>query len=298
LLERGGILVLRVNVATPTRLLACLAALFAARVALADDGNLRVVVVVDQTDAGARVPCPTPEHPVYFYPETVGLVPGQGVVIGQAAPPVLEVQHLLARALADRGYRVASRNSPPTVLLRFSWGYDVPLAIASDPEQGNPETLNAENQRRPDTKQTRTANGGMPEALRSDLMPTHRPISDIVMEDLVFGDNYDQYPSRSESPAAFTALVNEARISRTFLRVTALDYKAYGRKQEVVLWTARISTGLRGRSLDEVLPTLIARGARAFGTDTGGPQLTDGPMADVEQVLVGKPFLKAGAAPP
>jgi len=102
----------------------CLAALFPASIGLARDNTIRVDVVVDVTPAGEKVPLPSAAQPVSYFPYTAGFtVAGEIPPGAEEPPPTAAVQHLLARALADEGYRVATKASPPSVFLAFWWGY-------------------------------------------------------------------------------------------------------------------------------------------------------------------------------
>ncbi len=101
------------------RLLA-IASAFVAAVAAHASGVL-VDAVVDVTPEGKNAPAPSAGNPVYYLPYTVGFVE-QGSWPSENLPSTAQVQHAVAVALAPRGYVLATKKSPPTVLLTLRWG--------------------------------------------------------------------------------------------------------------------------------------------------------------------------------
>lgn len=220
--------------------------------------EIKVAVVVDMTDAGKKFPQPTPAHPTYFYPVTRGYTVGQGLIEGEKPPPpTAAVQHLIALALAKQGYLVATSQSPPSLILTFWWGYKAPVM------------------------------NGAP--LPTDVM-TH----ETELEELVFGSSHDRNTYEYNPSLRLQALAGAASVPRYYVTVSALDFAAATREKKiVVLWTAHVSTGLYGHTLEEVLPTLIATGAPQFGKDTGGAvwPFKSVQMVPMGHVEVGAPYL-------
>jgi hypothetical protein len=203
----------------------CLAALCPASVSVAHDNSIRIDVVVDVTKAGEKVRRPTPDSPVYYYPYTSGFAARDPIPAGaEEPPPTLAVQHLIAVALANDGYWVMNKNSPPSLVLAFWWGYQAGSRAA--------------------------------------------------MEQLVLGNEFEATVDENQSSLRVQTALSALDAPRYYLIVSALDYPAYTRKQHKVLWTARVSTELKGSHFDEVLPALIAAGARRFGRETQGPEFT------------------------
>ncbi len=267
------------------RIAVCLAALLPARAALADDsGDIKVDVVVDMTDAGRKIPRPTPEHPAYFYPVTRGYTEGGAVLTGEKPPPPPEeVQHLIAKALAEQGYLVATKH-PPSLALIFWWGYKAPDIIGVSGDQA-PSSVGGPGQT------------SVWQAALSGQLPQNISANHNEMEELVFGSEYAPDPlanSGSHPSLRVEALTNAARVPRYYLMVSALDFNSAVKKKPIVLWTARISTSLWSHTLEQVLPTLIATGAPRFGRDTDGPQITTEPTVPMGHVIVGTPVLKSG----
>jgi hypothetical protein len=123
----------------PLRLILGIAALFpASAVMAAADGSITVDTIVDMTDAGRNVVPPTPGKPVYFYPRITGYC-NTGPLLTDALPPpsTVSVERVLAKDLEAQGYRVMTPQSPPSIVLVFSWGTMSP----SGPDDHNMLTL-------------------------------------------------------------------------------------------------------------------------------------------------------------
>jgi hypothetical protein len=263
------------------------------------DNKIKVDVVVDVTDAGEKIPRPTSDHPVYFYPVTRGYTLGQAIIEGEKPPPpTADVQRLIVVALAKQGYLLATKQSPPTLLLMFWWGYKVPVMAGAT--NGGATTLASANGGGVGGSPG-NALDGINRAAQSGLLPTEVMTNESEMEDLVLGATHDRNTDQMDPGLRIQALTAAARNPRYYVMVSALDFAAAAQQKKViVLWTARISTDLEGHTLEEVLPTLIASGAPMFGQDTNGalwpfPSVPLVPMGHVE---VGTPYLKTDSITP
>jgi hypothetical protein len=259
--------------------------------------NLRVDVVVDVTDAGKSVSRPSPDHPVYYYPVTPGYTEGGKVMEGEKPPPpTVDVQHLVAKALYEQGYKVMNRTSAPSLLLVFWWGYKAPVIMD---ERSTP--LTNFSSATPGAKGLGGAFGGNQGSAADEvfglalrgMLPANLVTNHTEMEELVMGSKFaaDNPLQNHPGPRLETA-ISMSRYPRYYLMVSALDFKAALKKQYVVLWTARVSTELTGHTLDEVLPSLIAAGAPMFGRDTDGPAFSDRPVVPAGRVEMGTPVPK------
>src|ERR1039458_8783195 len=77
---------------------------------VSSSADILVDVVVDMTEAGTKVTHPTPASPAYYLPLPVGYKPQGAVLTDQKfPPPPLEVEHMLAVALAQEGYLVMTK---------------------------------------------------------------------------------------------------------------------------------------------------------------------------------------------
>jgi hypothetical protein len=213
----------------------------------------------------------------------------------------VEVQRLIAKALADQGYLLATKISPPSLLFMFWWGYKAPVMQGAT--NGGAAELGSQN--------TGAIGGplfakvgpqlGINEAAQSGVLPTNVMNNEYEMEDLVFGSNYDRNTNEFVPTLRMQALKDESRIARYYVTVSALDYAAATQqKKAVVLWTAHMSTDLYGHTLDQVLPSLIAAGAGMFGKDTHGAlwPLPTVPLVPMGRVVVGAPYVKTDLSQP
>jgi hypothetical protein len=277
------------------RMAVCLVILLPARAALAgDDSDIGVDVVVNMTNEGRNVPPPTPDHPAYYYPVTRGYTEGGAILTSETAPPpTADVQHMIAKALASQGYLLATRH-PPSLVLILWWGYKSPELMAppgeSLPEEG--PTLNLGAISGGPTARIANSPGASIPGFNFLGIPPNLSANHSEMEELVFGSEYEPEPMQNLPSIRLEALINASRVSRYFLIVSALDFKAATEKRAVLLWTARVSTSQWGHSLDQVLPTLVATGAPMFGRDSYGPHLAAAPIIPMGQVVVGTPVIK------
>jgi len=98
--------------------------------------SLPVNVVVDVTPEGQAATRPTPATPVYYFPFTVGYQEQGGGWTPESMPSTLEIQRMIAKALAAQGYLVMN-SKQAGLLLTFRWGRMAPFADdgnLADPE--------------------------------------------------------------------------------------------------------------------------------------------------------------------
>jgi hypothetical protein len=265
------------------RLALCAAALLSGRFAFADggdNGGIRVDVVVDLTDAGKKVTRPTPEHPAYYYPVTRGYTEGGASLVGEKPPPpTADIQRMIFKALAQQGYLLMTKKSPPSLILMLWWGYKAPVFLGPGAQGQNGD--GSDN------------SAGVPMSGRVSLAANHNE-----MEELVMGTKYepDYWEYDGAHPSIrLEALTHASRVANYYMMVSALDFKSATQKKTVVLWTARVSTSRWSHTLDQVLPTLIATGAPLFGRDSDGPHIGTEPLVPIGHVIVGAPVLKTDA---
>ena len=270
------------NPPTSLRLLLVVAAFALPRSVRAENNDIRVDVVVDLTDAGRKVARPTFENPAYYLPLTVGYKEQGAFVPDQVAPPTLDVQHELAQALYDQGYRVTNSQQPPSLVLVFWWGHIAPEINST--EIGSPLTHT-------NAADSGGFNGQDPRALMAEL-PTDQSSNERQMISLVAGNTRDyQFATDSPNPKLQQIIAME-KSPRHFLIVSAFDFKDWSRHQTTLLWQAHLSTELAGHSLRQVLPVLLAKGAPYFGRETTAPQLFAAPYLPETTVILGIAVVK------
>ena len=256
----------------------------AAEPSFAGARDISIDVVVDLTEAGRKIARPTPGQPAYYLPLTAGYKELGAFVPNQTAPANLEVQHLLARALYDQGYRVTNRSQPPSLVLVFWWGHLAPEIISPEVSGSGSHT---------DAFHRTSFYGSNWDAMLAEL-PTQQSESEKLMVSLVAGSTRDyQYATDNPNPKLERILTME-RSPRHFLIMAAFDFQDWARHKTTLLWQAHVSTELADHSLGEVLPTLIRTAAPLFGRETTSPQLlaVSGPPAATATVTVGTAVVK------
>jgi hypothetical protein len=252
-------------------------ALFPVSVLLAVDGNLRIAVSVEMTPEGRKFAHPTPDKPAYYMPVTIGykevgafppkFYQGRELLVGK-------VQDLLGKALVAQGYRVMTKQSPPSLVLVFRWGIIKPMIVHG-------KFLNS---------------GEVMTYVVGDqwtgLVPL-APIGGYVPGGL--GQNFfqSQFHDYSTDPATLeiiSGLLGKAP-SRYFLLVSALDSKAFQQHKTVLLWRAHVSVGYWGYFLDQTLPSMIAVGAPMFGREMKRPEIVTASAIPMGHVILGTPVV-------
>jgi hypothetical protein len=293
-----------------------LAALFSTRaVFAADDNRLRVDVVVNLTDEGTKVPRPTPDKPAYYLPFTAGYIESGAVLAGEKPPPPApEVEHLLAKALAEQGYLVMNKKNHPSLILIFWWGYMAPILDNpyGDMANGSAGKISGgsitmtgvgisagEAYEGPLYGGSLPYNGAHPSSAEfmgsGAILPTGAftvaPNShDMFL--LVGGDRFEEQIGQWDAFGVHDSLHEAAHHPRYFLMVSALDFQSATQRKPILLWCARVSTELSGHTLDGVLPALIETGAKKFGMEADRAKFTTVPVVPMGHVVVGTPVLK------
>ena len=262
----------------------------------AGDSDIMVDVVVDMTDAGAKLAHPTPATPAYYLPLPVGYKPMGAVLADQKIPPpTQEVEHMMAVALAQQGYLVMTKNNRPSLVLTLWWGYMAPEINSTATSAGRSSTNNAINLTKLPMFGGANGIGGMDNAMAAALvgqMPTDQMFNQDQMMSLVAGGTDSYQYSFQNTGLIYEQVRTLARSPRHYLMVSAFDFKDWLHHKSTLLWRAHISTELWGHSLEEVLPTMITTGAEMFGRETNRPRLIHAPLGPVGRVTLGTPEVK------
>ena len=213
-----------------------------------------VTIVVDLTAEGRKLPEPSRERPVIYFPVTAG-----GVDVDDT-PPKRTVQRWLVEALAEQGYLpISPEADQASQLLVFQWG-------AIDPKIEEMDfSVDEEN------------------PLMGQTFWNERELLDLLA-----GKSANQpMPSWKREK-----MRNEAVAGRYFVRLLAYDYEAAKKKQKKLLWHARVSTYSDGATLSDVLPTLIKAGGPHFGRATKRPVVVALPIGRAATVELGESAVK------
>ena len=239
-----------------------LAALFPANRIFADE--IRVDVVVDVTAEGKKAIRPTPDKPAFYLPLPAGYTERGRVLVHYQRPPpsAPEVQRLVTEALAKQNYQPATKQSPPSLVLVYWWGYIAPEFVGPQ-------------------KSKKIGRGG-------------EFVNEVEMLSMVGGETVD---TKNTYDPQIQEIIAASRHPRYYLLVSAFDYQAWLHHNSVLLWRAHVSCPVWHHYLDQVLPTLINTGAPLFGQETTAPVLITTP--NVGRVMLGEPVVKAiPEAPP
>jgi hypothetical protein len=293
-------------------------ALLSARAVLATD--VRVDVVVDFNGGGYKTVRPSPDKPAYYLPLVVGYKQiGDVAALQKEPPPAGQVQRMLTKALFDQGYRVATRQFAPSLVLVSRWGVmsplvnrnterlasiqqaPMPIGDMSGPHMGSPGMMNM-------------GTPGSVNMTTMDLNPLAIPQSTqaetLQMLSLVAGDTLNDRGRRhnvDDRNVPMAEILEMVRAPRYFIMVTAYAYQDLApflddwvnhrppprkRPRLMPLWEAHISTELAGYDFEEVLPTLISTAAPMLGHETLTPQLVTASSVPMGRVEVGTPVMK------
>lgn len=93
-----------------------------------DAENRLVVLTVDLSREGRHTPPATPEQPVYYVPVVLGYHERGDIVKHYERRPNEEViVATLVATLGQQGYRLASKENPPSLTITFEWGTIAPV---------------------------------------------------------------------------------------------------------------------------------------------------------------------------
>jgi hypothetical protein len=208
-----------------------------------------VVVATDTTEAGKELVPPTPEAPVYYRGMSLGCK--LGAIPGDAEPVEREVNALVAKVLAQQGYRGARRGvDEPSLFLVVQWGYlkpgtdDLYWFLGYDYRQ--------------DVGAQVTPNPG-PEVFR-------RGMRSRTIETILEGTRTANYG----------------------IIVTAFEFKSANTADPVVYWQTRIALPASGKSMQQALPTMIVAAGPSIGRPTDTPKLHSADRARSGTVRLGE----------
>lgn len=119
------------------RFVMAFAGLFFAREALADDGGINVYLGAYTYRARPMNTFvrATPDKPIYYQPIFFGYrAEGHLVTFYTKNPPMTarqtaQAEQLLVKGLAAQGYFIATKLSPPSLIITFEWGYRAILTV-------------------------------------------------------------------------------------------------------------------------------------------------------------------------
>ncbi len=238
--------------------------------------QLDMVVVMDVTAEGAKPARPTPDQPAYYVAFDGGYQEAGDPIGNQNPPAATEMARALRQTLATAGYRPATDQTSPSLLLIYHWG-----------------ALNRDSM-----------------AIRSgmDLNPNQKARVALVAgkryerqidEELAQRQMSREMHTSFPPPALLTEQAQELRElaqgNRYFVIVSAFDYAAARRHEARLLWRTKMSASDAGVAMATALPALIQGGGPYFGRDADEPQYVRAPVGSGSNIQSGSP---AGAQAP
>lgn len=236
--------------------------------------EIEVIANVSMTPAGRKVPHPTSEQPAYYVPVIFGYHQVGQLTARDTPPSRKELVRLVGQALARQGYvlqaaRANAAKTLPSLVLTFEWGSLQP-ATTDFGEDATQFGLGSD----------QTA-PHVVASFNADQLRT------LVLGDGAVGDGDTMF----SVPTLEQRLREAVEESRYYLIVSAYDFAASMKGQQVLLWRARMSVDQRGVMMDDVVSALVSAGAELFGRSLVTPQLS---MRKVREgkVQVGAPETK------
>jgi len=232
--------------------------------------RLDMVVVAETTADGAKLVRPTPDQPVYYVAFDNGYREAGDPVANERPPSAAEVARVLRQTLAREGYRPATAQTPPTLLLIYHWGSlnRDSLAIRSGMELD------------PNLKAR--------VALVAGRRYEHQ-IDDEIVQRQISRDMRSSFPSSRFLSVQAQQLRELAQGDRYFVIISAYDYAALGRHEAQRLWRTKMSSSDAGMAMAAALPALVQGGGSYFGRDTDEPQFVRTPVGLEGKVEAGSP---------
>jgi hypothetical protein len=247
---------------------------FSPTAAAVNDGDKAMVIVnVDLTPEGEKIPHPSANQPAYYVPVILGYHQGGKIIGGEKPLSRQEMVRQLGRALAKEGYvlqalRPDANKTLPSLILALEWGYL------------NPDVSNF------GLMDLTTGEGGTlaPSAVQntSSMASGTADYNQAEMITLVTGSALSARlaaaGSATMSQIDWDKIKNAVAEDRYFIIVSAYDFAASLKGEQKLLWRARMSTERQGVWMDDVLSALVVAGAPKFGRKTG-PELTTVPIS-------------------
>lgn len=213
--------------------------------------SLEMTVNTQLTPFGRSLPEASPEHPVYYIAHDEGYRQMGDTVGGEHPPPPPELERHLIAALSERGYRPATPQSPPSLVLFFVWGshnaMDREMALMF-PEQAFRQQL-----------ERSMLIGGSAFRKRED-------------ERASFGSGAFDMSAKSDY------LHYQALNDLYYGIVSAYDYTALAHNERRLAWRTTMTVNATGVNMTETLPALITSSSFYFG------RATDEPVAIIRDV--------------
>jgi hypothetical protein len=197
------------------------------------DSNVQGIAVAEQTEQGARLKHPTPEHPAYYVAYDGGYIESGRSIGGMEPPAAGKIDQALRVALDSAGYKAAGPQTSPSLVLIYHWGFICP-------EWPSILVTNLE------ARLFLVAPSKMVRQAEEFLANGRGAKAGYVAGDL--RDTFDF-----------------AHGSHYFLVVSAFDFADLTRQTATLLWVVKLNTQENSGSIREALPALIENSGPYLG---------------------------------
>jgi hypothetical protein len=214
------------------------------------------MLVVAETFNAYQPAAPSVDNPASFVAYDGGYIEAGDAMGGESPPSPEQVRQSLFDALAQQNFRAGPVS--PSIVITYHWG-----VIRNDRNEIRlPYSI----------RKNLTA--------RIELVGTQQ-LADEAENHLLGrrkGDLNSDAPEETILVGPAQTVLEESRQPRYFAIVTAYDYQALLGHQPRMLWRVKLSTEDKSGSMDDVIPALIAGGARYFGKNLENVQNITVPM--------------------
>ena len=227
-----------------------------------------MVVVAETSAEGAKLTRPTSDQPAYYVAFDEGYREAGDPVANEKPPTAAAVARALRQTLAAEGYRPATSQTPPSLLVIYHWGSlnRDSLAIQSGVKID------------PNLKARLALVAGGKYAHRIEDEFTQLQLAREL-----------HTPLRGNLTNREQELLELAQDGRYFVIVSAYDYAALSRHETRLLWRTKMSASDPGVALAAALPALIQGGGPYFGRGNEESQFVRIPLGPGDKVETGSP---------
>jgi hypothetical protein len=197
--------------------------------------------------------------PVSYCAMDGGYIEAGDPIVGDTPPTADRVRQTLYGALKDQGF--SADRASPSVLLTYYWG-----VLRQDRQEAR-----------------------IPYGVRSNLNARLRLVSTEELgsevENHILGrQKADGTNMNVASPALLVgptkSVVENARRPRIFIIISAFDYQGLTQGHEAKpVWRVKLSAQETSGDMDEVIPSMIAKGAQFFGKDLHEPRIVEATLS-------------------
>jgi hypothetical protein len=224
--------------------------------------SLEMTVITEVSEEGKKLPPVSPDKPAYYVPQTGGYVQMGDVWAGEKSLTQAEIERILSKALAARGYLPAKPpEQPPTLVVVYMWGSHS-LIVGDNMTEFPDRVVN-------NVLERATLVGGRKFAKELSLL--YQDAADqFAAKSMIYFDPVKAFKLHSPKNEF---LLDQATDDCYYVVATAYDYAALARNRRVLLWITRMTVNSQGISQSQSLPTLIASAAPYFGREMAEPEV-------------------------